>query len=849
MEPVIPRLLRPALVCACVILLAAPRAGGQALHWSSRGIGGGGALYSPSINPSNINEFYVGCDMSGLYHTTDFGASYALVDYRQLQGGHDSRVQFTSDPGILYCITYANDQALPAGSTDGGKTWFTLPGDPDPSETTYSVTADYTNPSRVIISWYGSILSSSDGGKTFATVHTATNGGAGVNVGGAFFDGNNVYLGTNDGVLRSTNGGASFSVLTTVGLGPGERIFSFGGGRKGSVLRFWCLTADSNDIYVGITGGDYWGFMKGVYTLDGGGSTWVRRMNGIAAGTDFPMFIAVPANDTAVAYLGGGSTAGAPEVLKTSDGGALWTPAFLSSGNVNIYTGWSGDGGDRTWGYGERVYGICAARDSAARVTFTDEGFVHTTTDGGTMWHQAYLRPADENPPKGLTPKGKAYRGSGLEVTSCWQVLWTSASNLFACFTDIEGVRSTDAGLSWSFNYSPRNANTMYRIARVGTMLYAATSNVHDMYQSTRLQDAQLDSTDTQGKIIRSSDGGATWTDMHYFGHPVFWLAADPNVPGRMYASVIHSALGGVFVTNDLQDGAASVWTRLPVPPRTQGHPASLVVLNDGSLLCSYSGRRTSQGFTQSSGVFLYTPASGTWQDCSDPGMLYWTKDVVVDPSDTSQRRWYAGVFSGWGGAPNGLGGLYRTTNRGSSWTRINTLDRVTSLTINPARTAEGWLTTETEGLWHTTTLDQPSPQFTVDPAYPFRQPERAFYNPYVPAEVWVTSFGGGMMAGSPVTAAAGSVAGIPSGISLFQNYPNPFNPETTIRYAVPRAMRVSLTVYDALGRRVAVLVDGPVPPGAHEVRLRASALASGVYVYTLRGEGSVQSKKLLVLR
>ena len=185
----------PLLLCTCGLLIH-PGGGilSQTLHWSSRGVGGGGSLYSPAINPADNNEFYVGCDMSGLYHTTDFGSSYSLMDFRQIQGGHDSRVQFTQDPRILYCITCANDQALPVRSTDGGKSWSTLPGNPDPSETTYSIAADFNNPDRVIISWYSSILASTDGGKSFTSVHTARNSGSGVTVGGAFFDGNNVYL-------------------------------------------------------------------------------------------------------------------------------------------------------------------------------------------------------------------------------------------------------------------------------------------------------------------------------------------------------------------------------------------------------------------------------------------------------------------------------------------------------------------------------------------------------------------------------------------------------------------------------------------------------------------------------
>jgi photosystem II stability/assembly factor-like uncharacterized protein len=824
----------------------------QTMHWSSRGVGGGGSLYSPNINPTNNDEFYVGCDMSGLYHTTDFGSSYALMDFRQIQGGHDSRVQYTQDPKILYCITYANDLALPVRSTDGGKSWTPLPGNPDPSETTYSISADFNNPDRVIISYYGSVMASTDGGKSFATVHTARNSGSGITVGGAFFDGNDVYLGTNDGLLVSTNGGTSFGVAPAGGLGGAERIFSLAGAKKGNALRFFCLTADSGDIYVGVPGSDYWGFMKGVYSLDYGSANWTSRMTGIIPGTDYLMYVATAQNDTAIAYLGGSSSSGVPNIMKTTNGGAGWTHVFTSPNNQNISTGWSGDGGDRGWGFGECVFGLAVAPNNSGRVLFTDFGFVHRTGDGGTTWQQAYLSSSDQNLPARLTPQGKSYHGIGLEVTSCWQVFWSGPADVFACFTDIEGIRSTDGGESWSFNYTGRTANTMYRIVQnpsTGT-LYAATSNIHDMYQSTRLQDAQLDANDPQGKIISSTDRGATWKDIHTFGHPVFWLALDPNATGRMYASVVHSTIGGVYVTNDLQDGAASVWTPLPPPQGTQGHPASLVVLKDGSLVCTYSGRRTSAGFTPSSGVFIYSPGPGIWTDVSDPGMRYWTKDIVVDPSDAAQKKWYAGVFSGWGGPPNGLGGLYRTTNRGTSWTKISSLDRVTTCAINPSNPSEAYLTTETNGLWHTAALNAPSPSFALDATYPFRQPERVYFNPYTPGEVWVSSFGGGIMVGSPVSSVIdGRVEDMPSGYVLGQNYPNPFNPATTIRYALLQRSHVQLSVSNMLGQRVAELVDRTEGPGVHEVKFNAAEFASGVYIYTLRAGNFIQSKKLLLVR
>jgi hypothetical protein len=83
----------------------------------------------------------------------------------------------------------------------------------------------------------------------------------------------------------------------------------------------------------------------------------------------------------------------------------------------------------------------------------------------------------------------------------------------------------------------------------------------------------------------------------------------------------------------------------------------------------------------------------------------------------------------------------------------------------------------------------------------------------------------------------------------LYQNYPNPFNPNSDIRYQLSEFGTVKLTLYDLLGREVAVLVDEAKTPGTYQVRLDGSALASGMYVYRLQSGTTVHSKTLVLLK
>jgi F5/8 type C domain/Secretion system C-terminal sorting domain len=90
---------------------------------------------------------------------------------------------------------------------------------------------------------------------------------------------------------------------------------------------------------------------------------------------------------------------------------------------------------------------------------------------------------------------------------------------------------------------------------------------------------------------------------------------------------------------------------------------------------------------------------------------------------------------------------------------------------------------------------------------------------------------------------------GTPSEYVLNQNYPNPFNPSTVISYRLSITSRVSLKVYDVLGREVATLVDGHQAAGNHSVTFDARKLPSGVYLYRLQAGSFSATKKLLLLK
>ncbi|MFA6470114.1 MAG: T9SS type A sorting domain-containing protein [Bacteroidota bacterium] len=88
-----------------------------------------------------------------------------------------------------------------------------------------------------------------------------------------------------------------------------------------------------------------------------------------------------------------------------------------------------------------------------------------------------------------------------------------------------------------------------------------------------------------------------------------------------------------------------------------------------------------------------------------------------------------------------------------------------------------------------------------------------------------------------------------PGRFILNQNYPNPFNPSTTVRFTLPSDGLTTLTVYDIVGREVAVIVNESLTAGTYEKSFDGSRLSSGLYFYRLKAGNRFETKKMLLVK
>lgn len=811
---------------ASLLSLAATLALAVAVHaaaptsWQWRGLGAGGGMFSPAISPHDPNVMFLAIDMSELVRTLDGGASWTTVDFAQLQTKQFTEVQFTATPGVLYAAEarrLADESAIarPLKSTNNGATW--TPFNNWPPAAGQQATGAFSSPNRddTLLVCTGSRLwfyQNSGTGGTFSNAWTFS--GSQGRVGGVFWRGSEVWAGTSEGLLYSTNGGASFSAA--VPQPASTRIISFAAGHDttNGTLRFHAVTTLVNVNAQATPHSFSGGQSNRVWRLDWSAPSpaWVDVTGNIPA-ADHVTIVGMARNNADYVFAAANRTGSYPDncaVWRLSTPGGAWQSIFLTPGNSNLITGWGSLNSRATSGNRQLetkiTYaapgGLAVHPSQPDRVLVCDNAVIHLVTNATSaspLWRQIYC--AADNPGHGpgqLIPAGQSYASLGLEITAWNDVVWASPSNLLAACLDISAPVSTDGGRRWGypFDHTTLGVADVNAVAYdpVANRYYAACAGTFTVYDFLGSDDAHTDvsagASSLPPGLYYQTPGDPNWTALKTdFGVAAGQAGASPvsltlDSPGRrLFVSIVSSnaTKDGIYV-GDLANGT---WSKLPAPTRldvsnnlvTVQHPYNVCVLSNGAIVATYSAHQVGDAtqssgsngaYRATSGVFHLAPGASTWTDRTDPQMRYFTRDLLVDPSDPTQQTWFAAVWntdltstfpSDATANPRTYGGLYRTTNAGTSWTRIFAGDAtfsgsVTSATLHPdpALKDELYLTTRFGGLWVTTNCHAANPVFTRVASYPFRAPQRVRFNPYNADEMWVLSNGNGAVVGTRPT-------------------------------------------------------------------------------------------------
>lgn len=277
------------------------------------------------------------------------------------------------------------------------------------------------------------------------------------------------------------------------------------------------------------------------------------------------------------------------------------------------------------------------------------------------------------------------------------------------------------------------------------------------------------------------------------------WFITEPTGSKRLVPG------SSIFVRVWMNDGATGT---VPVTFLTIRDSIRVLKLDPAVSDSTGTGIRGTSTASAKDFVFLYDNVSGTGRPVSGS---FIENDLTDNSLDNNYAAFYAARVDGI----NGAFGVVSPNLLANGIRRVEWRSRTTGEILGYA--------TDADGVW-------PSGANTVNPA--------GGPNEIALAQTdlsWITGVGN-----SPIVVRE---------FALNQNYPNPFNPVTQIKYQVPTASKVTLKVYDILGREVATLVDQVRTAGVYSVSFNGSSLSSGVYFYRMTAGKFNQTKRLILLK
>jgi hypothetical protein len=509
--------------------------------------------------------------------------------------------------------------------------------------------------------------------------------------------------------------------------------------------------------------------------------------------------------DNVAAEANGGQGSGGGAYL-TGAGGVQILDSYFA-GNVGSLRG-TGIGGGIKTGSGQVIRGNRIEDNVASTASASNgSGGGVVMADSGTEFR--------ENLVIGNTAalNGTGY-GGGIYYESSntieRNVVWGNVANVNSA--GYGGGIYTGGGYHTSLrnNTVVRNANTLNPVGGgAGSGLYLGTS------AASYVENNSFCDHDVVG-----SDGvGACAAVAFTIGYNGFHANAVANTNALIVSQ--HELVGDPRFT----DAPAGDFTLLYDSPCIEaGNPATAVPANGGWRVdigaFEYTGTRHRRAIG-GAGEYLFGGRVKAKVNLSDPGTLS-AIDMLVHPGERHPL------------APGGLERYYTIDATGDG--------ALFDLTLSYLDAELNGADEDSLGLWRLEGADWEGPKYPIA---------------VDTAANWLT-IGGESAFSDWMIAKFGVFVGAPelpgAALALAPNYPNPFNPTTRLEYRLPAAAPVRLAVFDAAGRLVRVLVDGPRAAGTHALSWDGRAadgreLPSGLYLCELRAGGERQVRKLVLAR
>jgi photosystem II stability/assembly factor-like uncharacterized protein len=513
---------------------------------------------------------------------------------------------------------------------------------------------------------------------------------------------------------------------------------------------------------------------------------------------------------TTAISCGWGSMSAGPEptiFLKTTNAGVSWT--YLDQAAQNrVYVNF------RSLYFKDSLNGIAAGGSTYPGTVLC------RTTDGGINWIPLPTVAGFTSPEiLGYQNRVILSGGGGAVLLSTdfgnsWEVINKNAretllsikninNNIYACGQEGTFYRSTDMGNSFTGSYlvSANKCITSNAIQFLTENLgYAACQ---------------------RGQALKTTNGGNSWTQI---------------LPDTSSSLVNNSAL--CFLNENIGFVVGTVSSSVDVIYKTTDGGISwskvqnLLFQNLNCIAFADSVHCAAGG---SNSGFLYT---------TDQGVSWKTATVnATDQVSVNSIKFYDGL----NGIAVGASIILNTSDGGATWNKItsapqNTLNAVCRYDSAFYAVGEKYCFKSTDvGQTWMNIMDS---AIVAQKGFVTMTAVEVDKN----GNLWVGG-NGGMLTNAPVTGINKGEVKLNS-FELNQNYPNPFNPATVISFSLPERMRISLKVYDILGRLVEILTDCIMNAGIHKITFDGKKLASGIYIYSLSTDmDGIISKTMVLLK